>query len=46
MRDVYKRQLLAQDSTMLREFDWARFTFEVDSYLDEVHGLVRAIYRT
>jgi HD-like signal output (HDOD) protein len=38
--------LLAQDSTMLREFDWARFTFEVDSYLDEVHGLVRAIYRT
>jgi HD-like signal output (HDOD) protein len=37
--------LLAQNSTSLREFDWARFTFEVDSYMDEVHGLVRTIYR-
>ena len=37
--------LLAQSSTSLREFDWARFTFEVDSYMDEVHGLVRTIYR-
>jgi HD-like signal output (HDOD) protein len=38
--------LLVQDFTSLREFDWARFTFEVDSYLDEVHGLIRSIYRT
>jgi HD-like signal output (HDOD) protein len=38
--------LLARDSTALREFDWARLTFELDSYLDEVHGLVRTIYRT
>jgi HD-like signal output (HDOD) protein len=37
--------LLAQDSTSLREFDWARLTFEMDSYIDEVHGLVRTIYR-
>lgn len=37
--------ILAHDSTSLREFDWARFTFELDSYMDEVHGLVRSIYR-
>jgi len=37
--------LLAEGSTSLKEFDWARFTFEVDSYIDEVHGLVRTIYR-
>jgi HD-like signal output (HDOD) protein len=38
--------LLAQHSSSLRDFDWARLTFELDSYLDEVHSLVRAIYRT
>jgi HD-like signal output (HDOD) protein len=38
--------LLAQNSTSLRDFDWARLTFELDSYMDEVHSLVRAIYRT
>jgi HD-like signal output (HDOD) protein len=38
--------LLAQGSASLQEFDWARLTFELDSYIDEVHGLVRAIYRT
>ena len=27
-------------------FDWARLTFELDSYMDEVHALVHAIYRT
>lgn len=37
--------LLAQNCTGLRDFDWARLTFELDSYMDEVHGLVRAIYR-
>lgn len=38
--------LLAQYSATLKEFDWARLTFELDSYMDEVHSLVRAIYRT
>jgi HD-like signal output (HDOD) protein len=38
--------LLARNSPSLRDFDWARLTFEMDSYLDEVHGLVRSIYRT
>ena len=38
--------LLAQHSTTLKDFDWARLTFELDSYMDEVHSLVRAIYRT
>src|SRR5579872_31098 len=37
--------LLAQCSTALKDFDWARLTFELDSYMDEVHELVRAIYR-
>lgn len=38
--------LLAQNSKSLKDFDWARLTFELDSYMDEVHSLVRAIYRT
>jgi HD-like signal output (HDOD) protein len=38
--------LLAQHSATLKDFDWARLTFELDSYMDEVHSLVRAIYRT
>jgi HD-like signal output (HDOD) protein len=37
--------LLAQHSKTLQDFDWARLTFELDSYMDEVHSLVRAIYR-
>jgi HD-like signal output (HDOD) protein len=37
--------LLAQGSTSVKDFDWARLTFELDSYMDEVHSLVRAIYR-
>ena len=37
--------VLAQHSPALKEFDWARLTFELDSYLDEVHNLVRTIYR-
>ncbi len=36
--------VLAQQCN-LKDFDWARLTFELDSYLDEVHALVRAIYR-
>jgi HD-like signal output (HDOD) protein len=38
--------LLAQGSESVKDFDWARLTFELDSYMDEVHSLVRAIYRT
>jgi HD-like signal output (HDOD) protein len=37
--------LLAQSSASLKNFDWARLTFELDSCMDEVHSLVRAIYR-
>jgi HD-like signal output (HDOD) protein len=37
--------LLAEGSTSVRDFDWARLTFELDSYMDEVRSLVRAIYR-
>jgi HD-like signal output (HDOD) protein len=38
--------LLARNVTALKDLDWARLTFELDSYMDEVHSLVRAIYRT
>jgi HD-like signal output (HDOD) protein len=38
--------LLAKQCHTLRDFDWARLTFELDSYMDEAHTLVRAIYRT
>jgi hypothetical protein len=37
---------LAQHDEKLNDFDWARLTFELDSYMEEVHSLVRAIYRT
>jgi hypothetical protein len=37
--------LLAQNSASVKHFDWPRLTFELDSYRDEVHNLVRAIYR-
>jgi len=29
----------------LKDMDWARLTFELESYMDEVHSLVHAIYR-
>ena len=38
--------VLVQHCPDLRTFDWARLTFELDSYLDEVHALVRSVYRT
>ncbi len=38
--------LLARNHASLKHFDWARLTFEVGSYLDEVHSLVRTIYRS
>jgi len=37
--------VLAQQCPALKDFDWARLTFELDSYMDEVHTLVHAIYR-
>ena len=38
--------VLAQQCPTLKQFDLARLTFELDSYMDEVHTLVRAIYRS
>jgi HD-like signal output (HDOD) protein len=38
--------LLARSSAKMKKFDWARLTFELDSYMDEVHRLVRSIYRS
>jgi HD-like signal output (HDOD) protein len=38
--------VLSQQCAGLKAFDWARLTFEMDSYMDEVHSLVRTIYRT
>jgi HD-like signal output (HDOD) protein len=38
--------VLSQQCKGLKDLDWARLTFELDSYMDEVHSLVRAIYRT
>jgi len=37
--------LLAECPT-LQTFDWARFTFELEGYLDEVHRLVCQLYGT
>jgi len=38
--------LLLQECPALKTFDWARFTFELESYLDEVHRLVSQLYRS
>lgn len=37
--------VLSQQCKALQDLDWARLTFELDSYMDEVHSLVHAIYR-
>jgi HD-like signal output (HDOD) protein len=37
--------VLSQQFQGLKDFDWARLTFEMDSYMDDVHALVRTIYR-
>ena len=39
-------ELLSKQCQATQDLDWARFTFELDSYLDQVQALVRAIYRT
>jgi len=38
--------ILSQQCNGMKDLDWARLTFELDSYMDEVHALVHAIYRT
>jgi HD-like signal output (HDOD) protein len=38
--------VLAEQCPSLKKFDWARLTFELDSYMDEVYTLVRSIYRS
>jgi HD-like signal output (HDOD) protein len=37
--------VLSKHCPELKDFDWARLTFELESYMDEVHSLVHAIYR-
>jgi HD-like signal output (HDOD) protein len=37
--------VLSQQCQGMKDLDWARLTFEMDSYMDEVHALVRTIYR-
>ncbi|HEY6767007.1 MAG TPA: HDOD domain-containing protein [Candidatus Sulfotelmatobacter sp.] len=37
--------VLARECHDLQKLDWARLTFELDGYLDEVRALVRTIYR-
>lgn len=37
--------VLAKRSGEVEALDWARLTFELESYMDEVHYLVHAIYR-
>jgi hypothetical protein len=37
--------ILGEECPSLRTFDWARFTFELETYLDEVHRLVSLLYR-
>ncbi len=36
---------LLQECPALRDFDWARFTFELEAYMEEVHRLVSLLYR-
>jgi HD-like signal output (HDOD) protein len=37
--------LLSNECPSLKDFDWARFTFQLESYLEEVHRLVNVLYR-
>jgi putative nucleotidyltransferase with HDIG domain len=39
-------EVLLQECPALATFDWARFTFELEGYLDEVRRLVRQLYGT
>ncbi|MGO9126675.1 MAG: HDOD domain-containing protein [Terriglobales bacterium] len=37
--------LLLEECPALSTFDWARFTFELEAYMEEVHRLVGLLYR-
>jgi HD-like signal output (HDOD) protein len=37
--------LLLDECPGLKTFDWARFTFELEAYMEEVHRLVGLLYR-
>jgi putative nucleotidyltransferase with HDIG domain len=37
--------MLLKECPELEKFDWARFTFELESYMEEVHRLVTQLYR-
>jgi len=37
-------EVLSQHHPRLKEFDWARLTFELEAYLDEIHEILNAIY--
>jgi HD-like signal output (HDOD) protein len=37
--------VLLKECPTLETFDWARFTFELEGYLDEVHRVVSLLYR-
>jgi putative nucleotidyltransferase with HDIG domain len=36
--------ILVKECPELQSFDWARFTFELESYMEDVHQLVRQLY--
>ncbi|HUK23310.1 MAG TPA: HDOD domain-containing protein [Terriglobales bacterium] len=38
--------LLVQECPSLQTFDWARFTFELEAYMEEVHRMVSLLYRS
>jgi HD-like signal output (HDOD) protein len=38
--------VLIQECPALATFDWARFTFELEAYMEEVHRLVTQLYRS
>jgi len=38
--------LLVEECPSLKTFDWARFTFEIEAYMEEVHRVVAALYGT
>ena len=37
--------ILQDECPSLQNFDWARFTFELEGYMEEVHRLVSLVYR-
>jgi HD-like signal output (HDOD) protein len=36
--------ILVEEYPALKKFDWARFTFELEAYMEEVHKLVALLY--